>query len=220
MHHLRHEPQGAHAPLSDSFPHQTPIDYFYTQILAHLIQCSQRLYGLDEESAYAIATEIASVSHQNLLLLPHRQQRNEKLLIPYVPEHRPFLVQWQNIVYGSLHCKVIEEVQEMILPPALCERLAHDCAWCLHILEKEAQQQRQRLFDTTEAHHKMLALSNAQHTVLQFMVKGFSTQAIAETLHVSKRTVETHQRGIYQELDVHSQREAILIGLAAGLSPA
>ena len=36
-------------------------------------------------------------------------------------------------------------------------------------------------------------------------------------LHLSKRTIETHQRNIYQLLEVHSQREAILIGLAAGL---
>jgi DNA-binding NarL/FixJ family response regulator len=106
----------------------------------------------------------------------------------------------------------------MALPASFCERLARDCAWCLHILEKEVHLQRQKQVSSEEARKKVRALSGAQFTVLQLMVKGLSTRAIADSLHLSKRTIETHQRCIYQELDVHSQREATLIGLAAGLS--
>jgi DNA-binding CsgD family transcriptional regulator len=194
------------------------VRYLYAYYLSCLIECSQRLYGLKEALEERIAEEIAAVSHGTIQLYLHRQQIGNEQMVPYVAQRRPFLVQWGERVYGSLHYKVNEKSSEMILPVVLCERLARDCGWCLHVLEQGTYVQLKEEGWSEEAREKIGALSHAQCTVLQLMVKGLSTRAIADCLQLSKRTVETHQRYIYQELDVHSQREAISIGLAAGLS--
>ncbi len=190
----------------------------YTYYLACLVEYSQCSYGNNDYEAQKFADEVARISHTTIQLLLHVQEAAQSsVMVPYLAQCRPFLVQWDKYIYGSLQCKVEAESSEMILPSPLCERLAQDCAWCLHLLEKEAWFQQQKQADTTEARKKVQALSGAQFTVLQLMVKGLPTRTIADTLHLSKRTIETHQRCIYQELEVHSQREAVLIGLAAGL---
>ena len=193
--------------------------YPYAHYLSCLIECCQHLYGLKDALGEKIAEEVATLSRGAIHLYLHQEKIGNDPLVPYISRYRPFLVQWGEKVYGSLHCTVNEASGETILPAIFCERLARDCGWCLHVLEQEAVLQRQSDLGREEALKKIEGLSQAQYTVLQLMVKGLSTRGIADSLHLSKRTVETHQRYIYQELDVHSQREAILIGLAAGLRP-
>jgi DNA-binding CsgD family transcriptional regulator len=195
-----------------------PAHYLYTHYLACLVECSQRIYGIEENIAEQIAAEISLISHDAIQFYLHRQPASQEAMVPYVANRRPFPVKWAEKIYGSLQCKVSDESSEMILPVALCERLAQDCGWCLHLLEREASLQRKKQVGNEEASKKLRLLSHAQYNVLQLMVKGLSTRTIADSLHLSKRTIETHQRCIYQELDVHSQREAILVALAAGLS--
>jgi DNA-binding NarL/FixJ family response regulator len=103
------------------------------------------------------------------------------------------------------------------MPIDQCERLANDCGWCLHVLESEKIRQFQHQQARKDAQQKVAMLSTSERQVLQLMVRGLSTRTIAEKLQVSKRTIETHQRHMYQMFDVHSQREAVLIGLTAGM---
>ena len=46
--------------------------------------------------------------------------------------------------------------------------------------------------------------------VLQLIVRGISTNGIAETLFLSARTVETHRKNIYRKLGIHTNVELTL----------
>jgi DNA-binding CsgD family transcriptional regulator len=184
-----------------------------------IINCLQRFDGSEENIEEQIAAEISQATQDHIQLHFHRQSALSPVVIPYVAGRRGFLVRWGDKIYGSLQIRLIGELRDQhVLPIPLCERLAQDCAWSLHILGEEAEQQRKKQMARSDAGQKISTLSVAQYTVLEMMVKGFSTRAIADMLGLSKRTVETHQRNIYQILDVHSQREAVLIGLTAGLT--
>lgn len=204
------------------FPHSasTSAEYStYACYLACIVNCVQRLYGSEENIEAQIAAEIAVASQDHIQFHFHRQSALSSVMIPYVAGRRGFLVRWGDEIYGSLQIKFIEgSYNQYVLPIPLCERLAQDCAWGLHILREEVQGQRKKQSARSEAGQKIEALSLAQRAVLELMVQGFSTRVIADRLRLSKRTVETHQRNIYQILEVHSQREAVLIGLAAGLA--
>jgi len=190
----------------------------YTCYLAHIIACIQHFYDNAEYSEAEIAAEIAARTQDHMQIHFSRQSASSQVMIPYVTGRRAFLVYWGDEIFGSLQVKLIGEFNDQhILPVPLCERLAQDCGWGLSILEKGMQRQQREQRGTTEARQRVLALSRAQYIVLELMTKGYSTKAIADKLLLSKRTIETHQRNIYQVLDVHSQREAILIGLDAGL---
>jgi DNA-binding CsgD family transcriptional regulator len=191
----------------------------YTHYLAQIIDWSQQCYGTVENIEAQLAKDIVSMTHEQMCLYLHPQSISSTIMMPLIPGRRGFLVQWGEIVYGSLQVSCSDGSDEqLILPVALCERLASACGWCLHVLENESLRQRQVQQGHEDARQKIQDLSVSEHEVLKLMIKGFSTRVIAETLHVSKRTIETHQRHIYQILDVHSQREAILVGLAAGIT--
>lgn len=191
----------------------------YTHYLAQVIDWSQQCYGTLDNIEAQLAKDIASMTHEQMLLYLHRQSASSAIVIPWLSGRRGFLVQWGDVIYGSLQVSCSDSsCDQLILSAVLCERLASACGWCLNVLENESLRQRQIQQDYENARRKVQDLSASEHEVLKLMIKGFSTREIAETLHVSKRTIETHQRHIYQILDVHSQREAILIGLAAGIT--
>jgi DNA-binding NarL/FixJ family response regulator len=63
------------------------------------------------------------------------------------------------------------------------------------------------------------ALTTRQREVLQLIAEGRNTRAIADALHLSVKTVETHRVQIMQRLDIHDvaglTRYAIRIGLVS-----
>lgn len=62
-----------------------------------------------------------------------------------------------------------------------------------------------------EASHKLKSagLTRMQLTVLQEITDGKSTSEIAKELNLSENTINTHIKGIYSELEVHSRSRAI-----------
>jgi DNA-binding CsgD family transcriptional regulator len=191
----------------------------YAYYLTQLIDCFQGFYGSGTYSEAHLASQIATATQDHLQLHFRRQSALSSVVIPYIAGRRGFLVRWSDEIYGSLQVKCTGVSADLpSLPNALYERLAQDCAWGLHVLEKEIAVPQKPQEDRSEALQKVAALSDAQRNVLELMVKGSSARNIAEMLHLSKRTVETHQHNIYQLLDVHSQLEAVLIGLAAGMA--
>jgi DNA-binding NarL/FixJ family response regulator len=67
--------------------------------------------------------------------------------------------------------------------------------------------------DAADAPH----LSEREHEVLTYIVKGFSYAEIAQLAGVSTHTVATHVRRIYHKLSVHSRSEAVYEALQLGL---
>jgi len=60
-------------------------------------------------------------------------------------------------------------------------------------------------------------LSLREKEILQLLVSGKSNREIADMLHVSSSTVETHRNNIFQKLHVHSLPELILYAVRKGL---
>lgn len=53
------------------------------------------------------------------------------------------------------------------------------------------------------------SLSSREMEVAQLVADGWRNQEIAEHLHITINTVETHVRNIYSKLDVHSRPELV-----------
>lgn len=60
-------------------------------------------------------------------------------------------------------------------------------------------------------------LSPREYEVLKHVAKGKTTKEIADKLHISRKTVETHRTRIMQKLDIHSTAELALYALKKGL---
>jgi DNA-binding NarL/FixJ family response regulator len=67
--------------------------------------------------------------------------------------------------------------------------------------------ERPRLFD----------LTSREVEVLQALADGLSTDELASTLFLSRRTVQGHVQSILTKLHVRSKLEAVLYGLRHGL---
>lgn len=60
-------------------------------------------------------------------------------------------------------------------------------------------------------------LSEREGEVLRLIASGLTNAEIAERLHVSVRTVETHRAHIHQKLDIRSRAELVRFARATGL---
>jgi DNA-binding NarL/FixJ family response regulator len=61
-------------------------------------------------------------------------------------------------------------------------------------------------------------LSDREREVLQLMAEGNSTKQIAQKLHISVKTVETHRRQIMKKLDIHTVAELTKYAIRKGLT--
>ena len=59
-------------------------------------------------------------------------------------------------------------------------------------------------------------LSDREAEILELVAEGFDTRAIANTLSVSCRTVESHLSNAFRKLGVHSRAAAILAAMRVG----
>ena len=62
------------------------------------------------------------------------------------------------------------------------------------------------------------ALTPREREVLQLMAEGKATKQIAQLLHVSIKTVETHRRQLMEKLDLHSVAELTKYAIREGLT--
>lgn len=60
-------------------------------------------------------------------------------------------------------------------------------------------------------------LTEREETVLQFLSRGYSYGELAKEMGVTINTIQTHIRGLYAKLEVHSKSEAIFEATQLGL---
>ena len=60
-------------------------------------------------------------------------------------------------------------------------------------------------------------LSPRQREILQLIAEGKSTREIAETLHLSVKTIETHRAQLMERLDIHDTASLVRYALRKGL---
>jgi two-component system nitrate/nitrite response regulator NarL len=64
---------------------------------------------------------------------------------------------------------------------------------------------------------KLGALTPAEIQVLRMIGRGLSREQIAETLHRSVKTIDTHRAAIMEKLDIHDRTELALFAVREGL---
>ncbi|WP_328990171.1 response regulator transcription factor [Kribbella sp. NBC_01245] len=75
--------------------------------------------------------------------------------------------------------------------------------------------------DTDRAHAQFLAtyLTKREREVLDLLVQGQTTDAMAGLLHISKTTVRTHIQSVLSKFGAHSRLEAVAYAIANGIVP-
>jgi DNA-binding NarL/FixJ family response regulator len=62
-------------------------------------------------------------------------------------------------------------------------------------------------------------LTDREQEVLQGLSQGMSVSILADTLHLQESTLRGHVKSILQKLQVHSQLQAVLVGMRGGVVP-
>jgi len=62
-------------------------------------------------------------------------------------------------------------------------------------------------------------LTPREQEILRFLALGHSTQTIADTLHLSPHTVQTHRKSIIRKLTIKSPTQFVVCALEMGLIP-
>ena len=62
-------------------------------------------------------------------------------------------------------------------------------------------------------------LTSREREVLSFVALGLSNAAIAQTLGISRRTVERHLENVYSKLGVSNRAEAVYFAVQVGFIP-
>ena len=60
-------------------------------------------------------------------------------------------------------------------------------------------------------------LTDREREVLQLLALGYGNQEIANRLHLSPRTVETHRANMMNKLRITSRADIVRVALAAGI---
>jgi DNA-binding NarL/FixJ family response regulator len=61
------------------------------------------------------------------------------------------------------------------------------------------------------------SLSERERAVFQLVAEGYSNKEVAELLHISPATVETHRAHVMEKLDLHSTAELVLCAVRRGI---
>ena len=61
------------------------------------------------------------------------------------------------------------------------------------------------------------SLSEREREVFQLVAEGYSNKEVAELLHISPATVETHRAHVMEKLDLHSTAELVLCAVRRGI---
>jgi DNA-binding NarL/FixJ family response regulator len=86
-----------------------------------------------------------------------------------------------------------------------------------HVLERVRVQRPAGKPDAAKQSSKLDALTPTETQVLRMMGKGLSRTQIAETLHRSVKTIDTHRAAIMKKLDIHDRTELAVFAIREGL---
>jgi len=71
---------------------------------------------------------------------------------------------------------------------------------------------------STEESSVFTRLTPREREILQLIAEGVSTREIAERLHISRKTVETHRANIMEKLCIHNMTELVKYAIREGLT--
>ena len=105
-------------------------------------------------------------------------------------------------------------IPDVVLRRHLPQRGERRDAWIGDLVPEDLASAARR----AEAHYLGPALTPRELDVLGELARGASNRVIAEDLGISENTVKNHVRSILEKLQAKSRAEAVVIGLAQGLT--
>ncbi len=84
------------------------------------------------------------------------------------------------------------------------------------VLEEELRSIRNGTLNSTS--DNVHSLTDREREILQLIAEGNSHQQIADILHISIRTVDTHRNNIIKKLDVHDTANLVLYAIKNGIT--
>jgi FixJ family two-component response regulator len=84
---------------------------------------------------------------------------------------------------------------------------------------REAEEKAHRERERAEARRKLAPLTERESTVLELIVRGFSTKEIAAEVFRSPKTIEAQRRSIMRKLAVSNLAQMVRVAVSAGTLP-
>lgn len=119
-----------------------------------------------------------------------------------------------HVALGALRAGANGYATKDTEPPVLADAIRKVAAGGRYVDPALAEQV---LFESLAQPPGMQGLSQREREVLARIAAGDSINQIAETLHLSAKTVSTHKTRIMQKLDIHSNADLILFAASEGL---
>jgi DNA-binding CsgD family transcriptional regulator len=184
------------------------------QLVTHLLQMGQSFCGQMQDGIRALCHEVKTITQERAQLRLGRQRTLKQSTLPSAT-FVTLPVQFGSIVYGSL-CVTFDPVQteQSSIPLPVAHLLAQACSWLLYMIEQSSFLQGQCQQLDYQIHGP---LTRREREVLALMCQGYNQSAIAELLFISPATVGKHRQHIYEQLGVHSERDAVLVAYQTGL---
>lgn len=178
-----------------------------------LAQCVRMLHGQSTGVVERLCQELADASLGQVYLHLLRYQPAQAAPLagssPFT-----FPLQLGKRVYGRL---VVEPDPKRPDQPVLsyqrAQRLAIHCTFLLYNLEAAAFFRREYPSPVEQP----VSLTPREQEVLNLLCRHFTRKQIASMLHIASGTVGKYYETIYEQLGVHSEREAVAAAFTLGL---
>jgi DNA-binding CsgD family transcriptional regulator len=193
----------------------TPDDDTFVELLSYIEDMIVFLHHFNEDtSVHEIKALFASfeqkAEHQFCFLF---YQASKRVCLPS-DTHSHFSLQFRKMVYGTLCVrKQVRQPDTPAFPLRLAHSLAGFCGWLLYTCEQSMfvwsyQQPAVSMGGT---------LTKREREVLNLMCHGYGLQDIAWILNITPATVTKHKQHIYNQLGVHTMRDALHVSYHCGL---
>lgn len=180
---------------------------YYWRAMKHLIAVGQKPFQNIQEAVDCLCQEFMLVTGGCARLVLSSQPETNKQTGSFSALTIP--------VYGNqkLYGKLIvfspdEHSLTPVLSPEIASALAVLCSYLLSTFEiKLYIQEQYEQFDLTACQ----PLTDREKELLSMIKAGRTDQEMARSLSLTLNTLRTHRRNIYDKLNVHSKRDAIMV---------
>ncbi len=145
--------------------------------------------------------EIKQVSPATKVVIVSGSKTREALLVAAVEAGASGVVEKTEAVERLVEVTKAAAAGELLIDPAALPR----------VLQLVAKQRAVR----TEVCLRVASLTRREREILQLVGEGLGNEGLAQRLHLSVRTVETHVQNVLRKLGVHSKLEAVALAARA-----
>ncbi len=204
----------AHQVFKKDADHIAGVDALQDiQLVINLLRISQTWCGQPDGGVEHLCQEVARIT-QGLVHLSVSRKKFAKRNKHSSYTTSIFPLQFRNTIYGILTVeKCSKNPESLAIPDLIVHLLVQICSWLLYSLEQAAFIEGQCKQLTAR---ESIELTKRESEVVLLMCRGYTQDEIAEILSISPATVKKHKQHIYDQLGVHTERDALLMAYHTG----